>query len=246
MGTARHFDGIDDYLATPSSSESYNGISCVGWVKRDGIGARNGIMGRLFDFHNGWCVFVDEDEFLTFFATGDPVDDPSQFAKVAAPDLSEWTFLAVTYDRFAASQQVKFYAGTSPATVALIGTANRTGGFGELGVHPILVGNIYNGSLLTGGAVGAWNGDIDQPCIYYSALSLAQLKEVAGCGSRVLEDECKVIADITGDDPEPCIQLGSAQSLTVFGTTVVSGADVGCDAWLASVPVTESQLISCM
>jgi hypothetical protein len=188
-------------------------------------------MGRLWDFHNGWAFFVNDINELVFFATGFPVDDPSQFARVTCPDLTDWTFIAVTYDAAAGSPQVHFYAGNSPDNLVEIGSATRTGGFGELGVHGIMIGNVSFGYLLGTYPLNGWNGSIDQPGIWYGALTLVQLKEAMTCGTRVAPGSIKWIVDIDGVTTEPSIgiSLVDGGSWLVDGTEVIVGPNVGCD-----------------
>ena len=244
MESVRHFDNgqgnfgaITEALVSASSSESYTEMTCAAWLKQDYPGGRNGIMGRLFDFHNGWAFFVDELRRLAFFATGNPIDDPSQFSYSRPIDLSGWTFVAVTYDSAAGSPQVHFYAGDTEDSLIEIGSATRTGGFGELGVLSILFGNVTQGNLLTGGPLRGWNGFLKKLQLWSAALSLEQLKAAMRCNTRVEPTAIKFIVDVDGLDPEPCVTISLGSGVfTVIGTTVETGPGIGCDYVPYGVP----------
>jgi hypothetical protein len=240
MGIARHFSGrgasvfvntSGDHLSSPSSSDSYNAFTFSAWAKQDYPfpERRAGLAGRLFDFHNGWAVFVGPDQRLYFFATGDPVDDPSQFQSVACPDLSNWTYIAVTYDRFAGSNNVIFYAGDTRDNLAVIGTGTRTGGFAELGVDSLLFGNVRQGELLTGGPAVNWNGSLTKIGLRTGVLSLEELRLEMSCD--VHGTGIKYCVDVVGRDPEPSIEGGSSSAgpFTVNGTEVEEGPGIGCE-----------------
>ena len=243
MAIARHFTSISgsgvhanttgDWLGSPVTAESYTGMTFAAWVKQDYSypNLRAGLAGRLFDFHNGWAFFVSPENELTFFATGDPVDDPSQFQSVPCPDLSNWTFIAVTYLASGGSDNVKFYAGTTTNNLAVIGTGTRTGGFGELGVLGMMFGNVTQGDLLTGGAVTNWNGSMSRIGLWFDDLSLEELQEQMLCGTYVSQSSLKFFVDVNGTDPEDSfgVSLVDGGDWAVTGTYVESAYGIACE-----------------
>lgn len=219
MGTARHFNGVADSLQTPNSNDTYSAFTTAYWVKRDTvISANNGLMGRMFSAGSGWRNFIDSSNFWQTFG---PVG-------IACPDIvTAWAYLASTYDSAGGSNNVKYYYGLTAAGITQIGQETNTGSVTELGAsQPILIGNVQGGAAIS---VVAWNGYMDQPRLWKAALTLAQLKLDALCGSRVREIDSKIIADITGANPEPMIYETGANTLIVNGTTVLTGSMVGCD-----------------
>jgi len=237
-GSVRHFDGNDDYLETPSSSDSYAGMSIGMWVKRDGTGTKNGLIGRMWDAGNGWALYIDAANLLTWFSysgAGDLTD-----VTIASPDLSDWTYIAMTYS--SAGGVLRWYAGTSADNIVEIGSGAKTGTWGELGVSGIRVGAVNNGGVRS---ILSWNGYLDHVHVWYSARTLAELKAAAVCGAVVLPSDSKLIAPIIGETPEPCLfDTGALSSLTVFEATV--STEAGCGAGGSGISANEGHLLICI
>lgn len=229
-GTARFFGGglpdgsgaPADYMITAfPSNETYNlGMSWYAWVKRSAAGATlNALTGRLWDANNGWSIYLNASNQIVF-------RKDSAEATVASPDLSVWTFIGVTYDPTLGSNQVKFYAGTTQANIAQIGTATMTGTFVEIGSYGICLGWMTYGNAITN--MRGWNGWIDQAgLIANKAMTLAELKAACLSGSESAVAEAKYIAAITGESPEPIVHRSGTSTFILVGTSVLTGTAVG-------------------
>lgn len=245
MGIARHFNAGEsgsggvhtEYLASAVSAENYAAFTCCAWIKRDYSGSRNGIMGRMNDFHNGWCFFVDDSFFggensgrLNFFALT-TAGGGTEFT-ITSPGvvLDDWVFVATTYDQTSVGTEVKIWYGNTAENLRVIQTGSMTGTFSEIGVWAILFGNVTNGNAFTGGAIRGWNGSADQFGIWFAALSEDELKQAMQCGNRVQPSAIKFIVDVNGTDPEDGVAISLAPvTFTVNGTEVIFGEYVGCD-----------------
>jgi len=224
MGTARHWNGTDDVLYIFPSFTSYTAFTWVAWVKRDSITpTRNGLAGRVISAANGWAIYITEGNLLTF-------QHDATLDQIASPDLSNWTLLAITHVGSGGSGTTKFYSGTNSTNITLLSTLTPgAGGFSELAGSgtAISLGHITGFSALS---TVAWNGSLDQIGIWTVELTLAEIKAASACGQNVRPGFQKLVADITGSSPEPCIFDNVANTLTVSGTTVLTGVAVGCDA----------------
>lgn len=217
-GLARHFNGAADNLSTFDSNSTYTDWTWLCWAKRDSLGTRNALTGRIYAANNGWSVFVDENNMLTF--RHDSTQD-----QVACPDLTDWMALAISHHSIGggSSGETKFYSGATAATMALISTvASPTGGFSELSVGGIHIG-WASGAAQVG--LSAWNGSLDHYRLWSKLLTLEEIRLGAVCESvSVHPDFLKLAADITGANPEPCIfNTLAGQFVYPTGTTVVEG-----------------------
>lgn len=260
----RHFDPstgnipgtfrVGDGIYNSNSSDSFNNMSCAIWAHQDYFSSqKRTLAGRLWDFHNGWAWYIKGGT-MRFFATGNPVDDPSEIASCNISPLDEWSFLAMTYDRFAGSQNVKFYQGTTPDNLTLVGTADRTGGFSELGVYAYAVGNCsFGGEFASNtndpGALNGWNGSLKRFGHWYSAVSFENLKRFMACSVYPDAANSKLFLDITGENPEPqLVFAGTFENVfpnavwTLAGTTVEYGPNLGCGFVPATYPFYKNYL----
>jgi hypothetical protein len=192
---------------------TYTNFSWFCWVKRDYLGVGSLLAGRLFSAGNGWAVYVDASNLLTLWTD-------TNVSTVACPDLTNWTFLAITFDSLT-SPTVKFYAAAEGSPVALIGTvALVSSGWAEIGAYEVIIGAATNGNLI---GLSAWNGSIDRGSICSTTLTLAQLQTFAD-GAQAAPTGAVIFWEMTGSEPEPILMLGVASSLLTFGApTVVEG-----------------------
>lgn len=231
MATARHFAAGSsntphtEYLASVVSADTYSAFTCAAWVKRDYTGTRNGIIGRMFDATNGWMFFVDASEQLNFYALTNAGGGTAFTTTSIAVDLLDWNFVAAVYD----GANVNLWYGNTATNLRIVGTAAMTGSFAELGVQPILFGNVTFGGLFASPVIG-WNGSADQFGTWSTALSDDELKQAMECSTRVASASIKFICDVNGVDPEQGVTIASAvATFEVNGTEVIEGLYLGCE-----------------
>lgn len=231
IGTARHFNGIPnldynsfEHLAGPSTSSTFNQWSFIAWVLRDSVGTINGIHGRLFDANVGWGVGVDGNNLLFF-------KKDTQVFSVPCPDIvSQWSVIAVTYDRFLASDHVKFYWGRLPSNFALIGTATADGAqFAELSTFGRHIGDISNAFFWLGW--NPWNGWIDNLRTWRAALPIEDLILAMYPESDVRSVEIEDRVDIIGTSPEQLLKVNNFNEpygyIVVGEDPIMTGPGVG-------------------
>lgn len=209
MGIARTWNGdIANYIQ--SSVGNWTGgpttFTCAGWVKVTGAlpgdyafcgrfepesgSVTDGFRFALRDFDSGATIKFELNILKAGVSTG--------FGQVANAGLTSWTFVAVVFD--SVGDTVKFYQGSTPATVAQVGATQST---------TALVGNIGDVRLgqshheQSGGAFKyPMDGLMDHWGIWVAAFTLDELILFAAQCQIPQRGAATVVLPIVGASPE--------------------------------------------
>ena len=153
------FDGSDDYIAVPNSSDfdftTEQEITVSAWVK-GGAGLTNTIAALWIGGANKmWWLFTDK---VTINLGGANISTPA-----VTVSTNEWHHIAFTYSQ--ADGELKHYVDTVASTTSNSGAMTYTSGITELRI-----------GYLQGGTSRYMDGQISNVSIYNSKLTSAQIK----------------------------------------------------------------------
>lgn len=165
MGTCLSFDGVDDVVTFPhhASLNITDTITMMAWIKPTSFGENN--LGVIISkgtggFSTGYGFQLSNNtgqKTIRFAST-----NTSNLATSNIIKLGIWQHVAVTYDKNAGSNQVKFYMNGVAAGVATRTAANTTDG-----------NDLYLGNSATGDRT--FSGRLDEGKIFNTALTPTQI-----------------------------------------------------------------------
>jgi MSHA biogenesis protein MshQ len=170
-GTCRYgsFDGVNDYIALPSSFENLqDSFTVTAWINASGGG-------RIFadDENNtqGYALSLGDNGTgrLRFYSRG---VSPVSVDTTAAITPNTWTFVAAVHNSVTKTREI--YINGIAQTVSGGGTSNTYTGTWGIDSGPASIG----GETDSGETSSRFTGDIDEVQLYKSALNASQLQTI--------------------------------------------------------------------
>jgi hypothetical protein len=182
IGQAFNFDGVNDSVQVPdNANQNINGsFSAETWIFPRSVSNNSPRILEKSDGSNRWVLLINQSSPANALGI---VINPSQVALFSPPNsivLNQWSHVAFTYD--SVTNEVKlFINGTQVATTTTTAITTTT-------TNPLVIGNDFS----TG--TRPFDGLIDEPAIYNSALSATQIQAIFNSGTA---GKCKPTATVS-------------------------------------------------
>ncbi len=183
LGQACNLDGSDDYISVTDSDslDVADAITIAAWIRRDGTGSREAIIGkyRTSDSKRGYYMDVESvaDTYGISFFLGD--SDGAAFSQAVANDVlissGEWYHVAGTWDKNGDGKLRVYVNGIEETSYPFQDTKTDSININDLAVW---FGNRE-------GTTRYFDGDIDDMRLYNRALSPSEIVDLYSIGGLI-------------------------------------------------------------
>lgn len=186
-GNALHFDGSNDYVSVPSSSDLYltNALTIEVWIKADNASSNEYIIEKL-NSQNGWAIRQQSNGGISLL-TRKNGSLTHFFGPSVVPSVNQWHHLAVTYDD-ATNSGYMYVNGELVAS-----NTNMTAGIGANSNAMHLASDINSISP------GNFDGQLDEVRIWSVARTQAEIQTTLN--ESLIGNENNLIAYYRFDQP---------------------------------------------